>query len=61
MENEIMTPEEFAETMQSIFDLYKSDWETMHKRMDGLMKQVLKSLGYDEGVRVFDESPKWYA
>lgn len=61
MENEIMTPEEFAETMQSILEHYESDFETRHCRMDALMVDVLESLGYGEGTHIFRYTPKWYA
>lgn len=35
--------------------------EVCHCEMDDLMCQVLTELGYGDGVKVFDETPKWYA
>ena len=32
-----------------------------HKDADDLMCEVLSSLGYIEGVRIFEEMEKWYA
>ena len=37
------------------------DRETSHRRMDALMCKVLEDLGYGKGVKVFKETPKWYA
>ncbi len=54
-----MTPEEFEVKMAQIFD--EGDTEEAHENADALMCEVLKSLGYGEGVEIFEEMPKWYA
>lgn len=62
-----ITPEEFAKKMKEIKDAYideDEDWndvEDVHFDMDVLMMEVLRSLGYGEGVDIFDETDKWYA
>lgn len=54
-----MTPKEFAEKMQSIVD--EKNTELGHIEMDDLMCELLKSLGYEEGVEIFDNALKWYS
>ena len=55
------TPYDFWETMWKIKtdqDLYE---ETAHIVMDNVMCDLLRELGYGEGVDVFEDTPKWYA
>lgn len=55
-----LTPEEFAAEM---LRLQKNigDEEARHGDMDELMCHVLISLGYEKGVEIFNNTPKWYA
>ena len=59
-----MTPEEFAARMTEISILLEATNEIAepesHGMMDDLMCNVLCSLGYSAGVRIFKETPKWY-
>ena len=52
------SPEEFAEDMKKCTD---SDPEYSHIRADELMCELLTSLGYKEGVDIFDKMSKWYS
>ena len=59
-----MTPEEFKNEMQKISNqLGKKfcDEEITHSKADDLMCDLLRELGYGEGVDVFKDMPKWYA
>lgn len=56
-----MTPEEFKKEMQQIKDDYGDDREVVHVKMDELMCKVLVSLGYHEGVQIFNDTEMWYA
>jgi hypothetical protein len=58
-----MIPKEFAEKMKMLKKEYEKngDQEATHKMMDNLMCELLKELGYDEGVKIFEEQGKWYA
>ena len=56
-----LTPGEFASRMGELAERYKDDDELCHVYMDELMCKVLREHGFDKGVDVFDESPKWYA
>lgn len=59
-----MSPQEFEEKMQDIYNFYEiknGDTEASHLQMDGLMCEVLSSLGYEEGVKFFERACKWYA
>lgn len=54
-----MTSEEFARKMEEIFK--DGDGELSHIEADELMAEVLSSLGYEEGVKIFLSKEKWYA
>lgn len=66
-DNRIMTPEEFAKKMKKISDnlKYQNDAycneEDAHMQMDDLMSDLLRQLGYGEGIDIFDNTSKWYA
>lgn len=55
----IMTPKEFTEKMKALAEKY--DEEEFHVAADHLMGDLLTSLGYGEGVDVFEKTPKWYS
>lgn len=55
----MMTPAEFADKMREISRA--GDTEMDHCEADDLMCALLRSLGYGEGVDIFEEMPKWYA
>ena len=54
-----MTREEFKNKMQAIAD--KRDAEEGHIEADDLMCELLRDLGYDEGVEIFEIMNRWYA
>ena len=54
-----MTKEEFKEEMLKIAD--NGDPESSHYEADDLMCELLGSLGYEEGVEIFENMGKWYA
>ena len=66
-DNRIMTPEEFAKKMKKISDNLKYqndayyDEEDAHMQMDDLMSDLLRQLGYGEGIDIFDNTSKWHA
>lgn len=56
-----MTPEQFAEKMREIHaDPEGLGPPTTHGQSDDLMCQVLRELGYGEGVDIFEQSKRWY-
>ena len=55
-----MTQEEFADRMKKLKAYADEDRERAHVMMDQAMCGILKALGYDEGVRIFEETQKWY-
>lgn len=59
MDNVTMTPEQFDENMRKLLAHY--DAEEAHREADNLMCELLRSLGYGEGVQAFLESTRWYA
>lgn len=54
-----ITPQEFAERMAEIAKM--KDVESRHTHADGLMEEVLEALGYDEGLKIYDDMTKWSA
>ena len=67
MENRVLTPAEFAIAMRKIEngeaydDDRMYDCEDQHIDADRLMCNVLRSLGYGDGIDIFDSMYKWYA
>lgn len=55
-----ISPKEFADKMQKLLALNSDDEEGTHRNADALMCQVLRSLGYEVGVEIFEEMKKWY-
>ncbi len=63
-----MTPEEFAAKMLEASKITYSHWgkeyadiEDSHAAMDDLMCNLLRSLGYGDGIDIFEKAEKWYA
>lgn len=54
----IPTPEEFAIMIRNQIS---GDLEGSHSAMDDLMAELLRRLGYDEAMDIFEEQEKWYA
>ena len=57
-----MTPDVFRNAMQILADQYEVERnkETTHEMMDDLLCEVLKDLGYEEGIDIFTKHPKFY-
>lgn len=56
-----MTPEEF-ELRMYMLDVNKLlDPELFHSKADDLICEVLKKLGYEKGVKIFENHEKWYS
>lgn len=51
----------FAIAMRRLNKKYYDDPEEMHYYADMLMCELLTELGYNEGVEIFKEMPKWYS
>ena len=56
-----MTPEEFASKMESIYERFNDDPELGHATMDACMTELLRELGYGDGIDIFNKQSKWYA
>ena len=60
--NEIAHPQP-VKTNGSYIDqaMYRAaNISSSHEEADDLMCEVLKSLGYEAGVKIFEEMTKWY-
>lgn len=65
MDQRVLTPYEFSIAMMQIksgvcYDR-SYDEEDQHIDADELMCNVLRSLGYGDGIDIFDSMHKWYA
>ena len=58
-EGDIMSPKEFTEKMKALAEKYGE--EEFHIAADRLMGDLLTSIGYGEGVDVFEKTSKWYS
>ena len=56
----MISPKEFAEKMRQIAEK-RDDEEVCHVEMDDYICEILKALGYEEGVEIFEDTPKWYS
>ena len=56
-----ISKEYFYDKMKSIQLSNKEDPEAVHSEMDNLMCDVLISLGYEDGIKIFKETKKYYA
>jgi hypothetical protein len=54
-----MTPEQFKRQMEKLNT--GGDIEAEHSLADRLMCEVLRELGYGDGVELFEKMEKWYA
>lgn len=59
MDDIVLTPTEFAEAMKHIADMRFID--DSHYAGDELMCNLLRSMGYQEGVEIFENMDRWYA
>lgn len=56
-----MSPEEFTKEMRECFPAEGYDEEGAHSAADHIMCDLLRELGYNEGVEIFEKADKWYA
>lgn len=47
--------------MRAILLEHEDDEEVCHEKMDELMCETLRDLGFGEKVDIFENTPKWYA
>ena len=57
-ENKPVLPAEFADQMEAL--ALDGDEEARHALMDELMCHVLISLGYKDGIEIFNRTDKYY-
>ena len=58
---DLMTPEKFKLEMNELATSSSLDKEDRHILMDALLCEVLRSIGYDDGIDIFEATSKWYA
>ena len=57
----IISKEEFYTKMKSIQLENGNDPEEAHSKMDKLLCDLLISLGYEDGIKIFKDTKKYYA
>ena len=55
------SPEGFKTRMANIFYSAGDDPEICHGKMDDLMCELLRHLGYGDGIDIFESAERWYA
>ncbi len=55
------TPEEFKNEMKKILEQYYDDEELFHVVADEYICDVMKALGFEEGIQIFENAHKWYS
>lgn len=60
LDTTVITPEAFKTRMANIFYSAGKDVESCHGQMDDLMCELLRNLGYGEGIDIFEAAEKWY-
>ena len=55
------TPEEFKNEMKKILEQHHNDKETFHVAADEYICDVMKALGFEEGIQIFENADKWYS
>lgn len=56
-----MNAEEFTQKMMDIESVHGGDIEAAHGRADEVMCDLLRELGYGDGVDIFERMDRWYA
>lgn len=56
-----ITAKGFMIAMQEIKNEQEFETEVCHSLMDKLLCRTLVSLGYGDGVKVYESTSKWYA
>ena len=56
-----ITPKTFTRRINRIQKEYEGDKETRHCRLDDMLCETLRLLGYGKGVDVFENTDKWYS
>lgn len=56
-----ISKEEFYSKMKSLQNTSGDDPEKVHSEMDKLMCDVLCGLGYEDGIKIFKDTKKYYA
>lgn len=60
-EKRVPTPEEFKTEMKKILEQYEDDEEMFHVAADNYICSVMETLGFEEGIKIFENADKWYA
>ena len=55
MSEKILNPQEFKEKMEEIYAKYKDDPEAFWSLSSDLMCEILNSLGYQEGIKIYQK------
>lgn len=55
-----MTPDEVLEQAEEIIALFDDDPSKVHPMLDDLLCAVLRSLGYERLVNLYQEQERWF-
>lgn len=55
-----MSEDEALDRLRAIMERYKGEYDCRHVDADELLCEVLRSLGYNELVDLYESFEKWY-
>ena len=59
--NKAITKEEAVKLLNELIKVHKDNTESLHYQADLLLCKILKSLGYEKLVEMFESFDKWYS
>lgn len=57
----MISPAEFEAKMLDLQARFRNDEEAFHGAADDLLVETLTALGYGDGCKIFENTPKWYS
>lgn len=61
LSQKLLNPEDFKEEMKKLKEGWEYNKEDCHTMMDILLCKTLEKLGYGEGIKIFEDTGKWYS
>lgn len=60
MEKYITNPNNAEKALKKLIEKYGYDTSLIHQKADKLLCRILKELGFDKVVEIFEDLYKWY-
>lgn len=60
MKNYVTNPNNAEKALKELIEKYGYDTSLCHQKADKLLCRILKELGFENVVKIFEELNKWY-